>query len=124
MESSTANNLTGDNTNTTTAAFSMNMTIMLVTVQTFVAVFICGGNALVIFIIAKTRTLQTVTSISVINLAVVDFLVGVSDIPLILSIIRPELVHHYPVCCIRVGYMTCITFVSVATLTGRYDQPK
>lgn len=42
-----------------------------------------SGNALVIVIVAATKTLHTVTSILIINLAISDLLVGIGVMPFV-----------------------------------------
>lgn len=56
-----------------------------------VCVFVCAGNILVIVIVAANKTLHTVTSVLIMNLAICDLLVGVGVMPFVaVSIMNSE----------------------------------
>lgn len=51
--------------------------------------YLCVGNILVIVIVAATKTLHSVTSVLIMNLAISDLLVGVGVMPFVaLSIVN------------------------------------
>ncbi|XP_015258002.1 PREDICTED: 5-hydroxytryptamine receptor 2A-like [Cyprinodon variegatus] len=77
------------------------------------------GNALVIIIVAATRTLHAVTSVLILNLAISDLLVGIGVMPFVaMSILNTGWVRC-PVLCLYVGYSSTVyCSASVFTLTA------
>ena len=109
-------------TNTTAASWMGLPTVPFLCVLSFDLALICGGNALVIIIFIRTQALRVASCASIINLAVADFCIGLDTIFLIALQVKPELLESYNACLARVGYVICIYFVSIATLTGKKNK--
>ncbi|XP_061693746.1 beta-3 adrenergic receptor [Syngnathoides biaculeatus] len=77
------------------------------------------GNLLVIILVATTKTLQQMTSVLIMNLAISDLLVGLGVMPfVVLSIMKPGWAEHFNLC-LFVGYTSSVyCTASVLTLAA------
>ncbi|XP_058507685.1 5-hydroxytryptamine receptor 1D [Solea solea] len=74
------------------------------------------GNLLVIIIVAATKTLHSVTSVLIMNLAISDFLVGVGVMPFVaLSVTNHGWVDYHDLC-LYVGYTSSV-YCTASVLT-------
>ncbi|XP_073776340.1 5-hydroxytryptamine receptor 1D isoform X1 [Danio rerio] len=93
--------------------------LVLETLMVFMSLAAVMGNALVIVIVAATKTFHTVTSVLIINLAISDFFVGIGVMPFVaVSIMNNGWVNCKNLC-LFVGYTSsvCCT-ASILTLAA------
>lgn len=76
-------NLTSDNVDTMDSPFQVSTGILslLAVLYGFISLLAVIGNTLVIIVILKTKTMQSITNIFIANLALGDVLIGIFSIP-------------------------------------------
>lgn len=76
-------NLTSDNVDTMDNPFQVSTGILslLAVLYGFISLLAVIGNTLVIIVILKTKTMQSITNIFIANLALGDVLIGIFSIP-------------------------------------------
>ena len=84
------------------------------------SIIICGGNALVIIVVACTPSLRTITNVLLVNLAVADLLFGFHQLLEILVATILGTNHSCVECCARIFVETALPAVSCFTLLGKY----
>ncbi|RMX54413.1 hypothetical protein pdam_00013897 [Pocillopora damicornis] len=96
----------------------LGLRIFRLTVYVIIFLLATFGNALVIFVVYKTRALHTVTGFLIANLAVADLGVGMLCIPF--TVVYFELDFHWPfgafMCKLLPALMACFVMGSVGTM--------
>lgn len=96
----------------------LGLRIFRLTVYVIIFLLATFGNALVIFVVYKTRELHTVTGFLIANLAVADLGVGMLCIPF--TVVYFELDFHWPfgafMCKLLPALMACFVMGSVGTM--------
>ena len=99
-------------------------TVTFICMLIFDIIFICGGNALVIIIFARTPALRIISNASIVNLAFADLCIGLYTIVLLVKETFTELTKSYEHCRVNLAIAISIFLVSIATLTGEYPNLK
>ncbi|KAL9984674.1 hypothetical protein ACROYT_G006998 [Oculina patagonica] len=120
MNSSTANQTDGPGAPNDIVYMTEPLGLRIFRLTVYVIIFLLAtfGNALVIFVVYKTRELHTVTGFLIANLAVADLGVGMLCIPF--TVVYFELNFHWPfgavMCKLLPALMSCFVMGSVGTM--------
>ena len=96
------------------------------TIQTMCVIYLLltvGGNALILIAYKRNRNLQTVTNIFLVNLALVDLLTGVLNMPVLFITTTPglnSLIYnsHGHICQLLLGLFVTLMMTSMVCLLG------
>ena len=78
----------------------------------------CGGNILVVVIIACTPALRSVTNALLVNLAMADLMVGLVQLLEVIRMFRPDVIGTYAACAFKMWLIIKMVLVSCASLLG------
>ena len=93
--------------------------VLIVAISMLLLLLVCGGNVLVMLAIKNARDVNKITKMFVVNLAVADFLIGMTPVHRIVFELRPFWVDSYWSCVVKMFLVLQVHFTSAATLMGK-----
>uniref|UniRef100_A0A8C7X242 G-protein coupled receptors family 1 profile domain-containing protein n=1 Tax=Oryzias sinensis TaxID=183150 RepID=A0A8C7X242_9TELE len=125
LQTGTSNSSGGEARPSERAQLLLEITVVLMycieeSVESNLCLCVCVGNVLVIVIVAATKSLHSMTSVLITNLAISDLLVGIGVMPFVaLSVLNPGWVHcavshPCPRCLVYLTFASALTLAAIA----------